>query len=82
MTFVLTMPYVISTIKDGVDYCVRADSASKKFTLIPVKTDADLGKIFCHPYRLGATQVLNWINENDAYLASQQLKVCDEGQYR
>lgn len=76
------MSYVISTCKDGVNYCVRADLETNKFVLIPVESDSDLSKVFCHPYRVGAAQILQWILENDTNLASQNLEVSAEGKFR
>lgn len=76
------MSYVIATCKDGVNYCVRADLEKNKFVLIPVESDSDLSKVFCHPNRVGATQILQWIFENDSDLASQKLKVSAESKFR
>jgi hypothetical protein len=76
------MPYVIATSKNNLNYCVRADSNTNTFVLIPVESDSDLAKVFCHPYRIGATQILDWINDNDSALASEELYVCDEGKFR
>jgi hypothetical protein len=80
--FPFFMPYVISTIKDNINYCISADLKSKSFKLIAVESDSDLTKVFCHPYRDGAVQILNWINDNDPKLEREQLKVCDESQFR
>lgn len=76
------MSYVIATCKDGVNYCVRADSNKNKFVLIPVESDSDLSKVFCHPYRVGAAQILQWIIEHDSDLACQKLEVSAEGKFR
>jgi hypothetical protein len=76
------MPYVISTCKNNVNYCVRAERTTNSFVLIPVESDSDLAKVFCHPYRNGATQILNWINDNVPDLACEELKVSDESQFR
>lgn len=76
------MSYVIATCKDGVNYCVRADSNKNKFVLIPVESDSDLSKVFCHPYRVGAAQILQWIVEHDSDLACQNLEVSAEGKFR
>jgi hypothetical protein len=76
------MPYVIATSKDNVNYCIRAENKTNSFVLIPVESDSDLAKVFCHPYRIGATQILNWINDNAPDLASEKLYVCDEGKFR
>lgn len=76
------MSYVIATCKEGVNYCVRADSSKNKFVLIPVESDSDLSKVFCHPYRVGAAQILQWIVEHDSDLACQNLEVSAEGKFR
>lgn len=76
------MSYVISTCKDGINYCIRADLNKNKFVLIPVESDSDLSKVFCHPYRVGAAQILQWILENDSDLSSQNLEVSAEGKFR
>lgn len=76
------MSYVIATRKDNVNYCVRADLTQNKFVLIPVESDSDLTKVFCHPYRIGATQILQWILEHEPTFASEKLEVCSEGKFR
>ena len=76
------MSYVIATCKDGVNHCVRADLSKNKFVLIPVESDSDLSKVFCHPYRVGATQILQWILEHDSNLAGQNLEVFAESKFR
>jgi len=76
------MAYVIGTCKDDATYCVRASIENNCFLLVPVESDSDLSRIFCHPYRDGATQILNWINENECELASEGLQVYDEGKFR
>ncbi len=76
------MAYVISVTKDNVNYCVRAEESIGQFVLIPVESDSDLTKIFCHPHRIGAVQILNWINDNQPSLACEELKVRDEAAFR
>jgi len=76
------MSYVISTWKEGRPYAVTACSQSNKFLLIPLDSEVALSKIFSHPYRAGAQQILTWINKNDSDLASEELKVHDEAQFR
>jgi hypothetical protein len=76
------MSYVIATSKDNINYCIRADLEQNKFVLIPVESDSDLAKVFCHPYRIGATQILQWILEHEPTLASEELEVCSEGKFR
>ncbi len=50
--------------------------------MIPVESDSDLSKVFCHPYRVGAAQILQWIIENDSDLANQNLEVFAESKFR
>jgi antitoxin (DNA-binding transcriptional repressor) of toxin-antitoxin stability system len=76
------MTYVISTVKDGVDYCITADKTTLSFRLIPVESDSDLSHVFSHPYQSGALNILRWIQDNDKELASEQLIVSDEGRFR
>jgi len=76
------MSYVISTCKDNVNYCIRADLGKNKFVLVPVESDSDLAKVFCHPYRIGATQIMQWILEHEPDLACEELEVCFEGKFR
>jgi len=76
------MSYVITTWKDGTPYAVTACSQSNSFQLIALDSDVALNKIFSHPYRAGAQQILSWINKNDEGLASEQLEVRTEAQFR
>ena len=76
------MSYVISTWKEGMPYAVTACAQSNKFRLIPLDSEVALSKIFSHPYRAGAQQILTWINKNDNDLASEELEVRDEAQFR
>lgn len=80
--FWASMSYVIATRKDNVNYCIRADAQSNRFVLVPIESDSDLSKILCHPYRVGATQIMQWIVANDPDLASEELEVCAEGKFR
>ena len=76
------MSYVIATCKNNINYCIKADVNQNKFVLIPVESDSDLSKIFCHPYRIGATQILQWILQNEPSLACEELTVYPEGKFR
>lgn len=76
------MSYVIATWKDGTPYAITACRLSNAFKLIPLDSDVALNKIFSHPYRAGAQQILSWINKNDAKLARQQLEVRFEAEFR
>jgi hypothetical protein len=76
------MSYVIATCKDGRPYAVTACRQSNSFQLIALDSDVALNKIFSHPYRAGAQQILSWINKNDKDLAGEQLEVRTEAQFR
>jgi hypothetical protein len=76
------MSYIIACCHDDCPYAVRADQTSNSFQLVPVVSDVALNRIFSHPYRAGAQQILNWINNNDKNLADKQLSVQDESRFR
>jgi hypothetical protein len=76
------MSYVIATWKDGAPFAITACASSNSFQLIPLDSEVSLSKIFSHPYRAGAQQILTWINKNDTCLASEELQVRDEAQFR
>lgn len=76
------MAYVIVTYEWGTPHAVTANSITNKFELIPLDSDTALNKIFSHPYRAGAQQILTWINKNDDTLACKNLAVFDEAQFR
>jgi len=76
------MSYVIAAWKDGRPYAITACSQSNVFQLIPLDSEVALNKIYSHPYRAGAQQILSWINENDSDLASEELSIQDEARFR
>ena len=76
------MSYVIVTWEWGKPLAITADSSSNKFKLIPLDSDTAINKIFSHPYRAGAQQILSWINKNDESLASKNLSIQDEARFR
>ena len=76
------MSYVIATWKEGMPHAITACNQSNSFQLIPLDSDVALNKIFSHPYRAGAQQVLTWINKNDEDLASETLSIQDEARFR
>jgi hypothetical protein len=76
------MSYVIACWQEGKPYAITANSKSNAFELIPLNSDVALNKIFSHPYRAGAQQILTWINSNDQDLAGKELEVQDESQFR
>jgi len=61
---------------------VQASVKDNRFLLIPVESDSDLSRILCLPYRNGAMQILNWINDHDSRLACEGLEVYAEGKFR
>ena len=76
------MSYVIATWKDGVPYAITACGTTNQFHLLPLDSDVALNKIFSHPYRAGAQQILAWITKNDDNLASEELSIQDEARFR
>lgn len=76
------MSYVIACWRWGKPHAITANSKTNSFELIPLDSDVALNKIFSHPHRAGAQQILTWINDNDEELASKELKLCDECQFR
>jgi hypothetical protein len=69
------MSYVIATWKEGMPHAITACNQSNSFQLIPLDSDVALNKIFSHPYRAGAQQVLTWINKNDEALSVETLSI-------
>lgn len=76
------MSYVIATYKNGMPYAITACNQTNSFQLVPLDSDVALNKIYSHPYRAGAFQVLSWIEKNDHDLASEELDVYDEAKFR
>jgi hypothetical protein len=76
------MSYVIATWKEGRPFAITACSSSQQFQLIPLDSEIALSKIFSHPYRAGAQNILTWINNNDKQLASTELSIQDEARFR
>ena len=76
------MSYVIATWKNGVPYAITACKQTNQFLLVPLDSDVALNKIFSHPYRAGAQQILAWINGNNDQLASEELSIQDEARFR
>jgi hypothetical protein len=77
-----SMSYVIGTYKETVPYLITANSETNSFQLIEVKGDSTFNKVFSHPYRAGAYNVLTWIQQNDNDLAGEDLEVFDEARFR
>ena len=76
------MSYIIVTQEMDIPYAVRACPTSNSFQLIPLDSDVAVNKIYSHPHRAGAQQILSWINKNDLALASQDLSIQDESRFR
>jgi len=76
------MSYVIATWKEGRPYAITACPQSNAFQLIPLDSEIALNKIYSHPYRAGAQQILAWINENDQTLSSENFSIQDEARFR
>lgn len=77
-----SMSYIIVTQETDMPYAVRACSDSNSFKLIPLDSDVAINKIYSHPHRAGAQQILTWINKNDPALTSQNLSIQDEARFR
>jgi len=76
------MSYVIACWQSGKPHAITANSETNKFELIPLDSDVALNKIFSHPYRAGAQQILTWINDNDENLARKELSIQTEARFR
>jgi hypothetical protein len=76
------MSYVIATYKDGRPYAICACGQTNSFQLVALDSDVALNKIFSHPYRAGAYQILSWIEKNDKQLSDAELSVYDEAKFR
>lgn len=76
------MSYVIVSFEYDEPYAITACQSTNSFQLIPLDSDVAFTKIFSHPYRAGAQQILSWINKNDEELSSQNLAIYDECQFR
>ena len=76
------MAYVIATYKDGRPYAISACGQTNSFQLVPLDSDVALNKIFSHPYRAGAYNILSWIEKNDDQLSGIDLDVYDEAKFR
>lgn len=76
------MSYVIVTWEWGKPQAITANNKSNQFELITLDSDSAINRIFSHPYRAGAQQILEWINKNDESLSSKNLQVRDEAEFR
>lgn len=76
------MSYVIVTWEWGQPHAITANAESNRFELVKLESDSTINKIFSHPYRAGAQQILSWINNHDESLACKNLQVRDEAEFR
>jgi hypothetical protein len=76
------MAYIIATYKDDQPYAVRACSETNSFQLLALDSDSALNKIFSHPHRVGAHNILSWIKKNDDQLSSTDFEIYDEAKFR
>lgn len=76
------MSYLIACWKQGKPFGVSCNLETSSFQLVPLDSTKAFNKIYSHPYRAGAQQILNWINKNDKELSSQKLSIQDECRFR
>lgn len=76
------MSYIIACWKEGKPYGISCDKSTDTFKLIPLDSTTAFNKIYSHPYRAGAQQILNWINKNVEDLSSKELSIQDECRFR
>jgi hypothetical protein len=76
------MSYVIVTLNGAITQAITASKELNKFFLVPLDSDVAINKVFSHPHRAGAQQILNWINKNSEQLACQNLSIQDEARFR
>ena len=76
------MSYIIATYKDSQPYAVRACRETNSFQLLALDSDVALNKIFSHPHRVGAYNILSWIKKNDQQLSGTDFDVYDEARFR
>jgi hypothetical protein len=76
------MAYIISTLVDGVPHAIHANSSDSKFELLTLDSASSLSRIYSHPYRAGAYQVLSWILDNEPTLSCYELQVSDEARFQ
>jgi len=76
------MSYVIACWQEGTPHAITANGKTNEFELVPLDSDVALNKIFSHPYRAGAQQILTWINNNNEELACKELSIQTEARFR
>jgi hypothetical protein len=75
------MGYVIAACINGINHCVKANEQTNSFELVPVKFDSDISKVFCHPNKTGAMNILHWIKAHDKKLARKELAVYPQAKF-
>ena len=78
--FFSNVSYIIATTVSGVPHAVSAVT-SGTFILIPITKDSELSRAFSSPNKTGAVNILQWINKNDAKLATKKLSVQPEAKF-
>ena len=78
--FFSNVSYIIATTVSGVPHAVSAVT-SGTFILIPITKDSELSRAFSSPNKTGAVNILQWINKNDAKLATKKLSVQPEARF-
>ena len=76
------MSYIITTLVGGVPHAIHANGSDSKFELLALDSASTLSKIYSHPYRAGAYQVLSWILDNEPTLSCYELQVSDEARFQ
>jgi hypothetical protein len=71
---------MIACWKWGVPHGISASNGS--FHLVPLDSDSALSKIFSHPYRAGAQNILSWIKENDESINGEELSIQDVARFQ
>ena len=75
------MSYVIVTWEWGEPLAITANEKANQFELIPLDSDSSLSKVFSHPYRAGAQEVLSWINKNQPSLSVKNLSIQEQARF-
>lgn len=76
------MAYIITTLVDGVPHAIHANGSELKFELLALDSASTLNRIFSHPYRAGAYQILSWILDHEPTLSCYELQVSDEAKFQ
>ena len=76
------MSYIIACWKQDKPFGISCCLETSSFKLIPLDSDRAFNNVYSHPYRAGAQQILNWINQNDKKLSRQKLSIQDECRFK